>query len=187
MVADLALAIAAVAAAFSGLSWWTSRKATSTAESAASESKRSADAADRSAAVAEREEQVRLAEHRNAAALITAQLSYSGALAVELTNGSARPIRDLVLMGVTGRHPDWNWTVNQRVMGARSQWQLLHPGETVECPIEFITDHGVRTQKDGDTYQVVFEFIDATGTKWLNRDGDIQVVDGTDSLTDPPA
>jgi hypothetical protein len=176
MVANLALAVAVVAAAFSGLSWWTSRKSAVAAESSAKQSKRSADAADRSAGVAEREELLRVTEQRNAAALVRMELGYSGALVVGFTNGSTRPIRDLILVSVIGEHPDWRWTVNQRVTGARSQWTVLQPGETVDCPVEFITDHTVMTRTDGDSYHVVFEFTDTLGIRWRNRNGDVQVV-----------
>lgn len=132
-------------------------------------------AADRSASVAEREELLRVAEHRNAAALVTKQLGYSGALVVGFINGSSRPIRDLVLVSVDGEHPEWNWTVNRRVTGARSQWSVVQPGEPVECPVEFITEHAVMIWTDGDSYRVVFEFTDALGIRWRNSDGDVEV------------
>ena len=176
MIADLALAVAVAAAGFSGLSWWTSRKSAVAAESSAKESKRSANAAERSAGVAEREEQLRVVEQRNEAALVEMQLSYPGALVVGFTNSSPRPIRDLTLISVTGAHHDWTWMVNPRVMGARSQWSVVQPGEAIDCPIEFMTDHAVITQRDGDSYSVVFEFTDAAGTRWRNTDGDIQDV-----------
>lgn len=179
MVADLALAVAVVAAVFSGLTWWTSRKSAAAAESSARQSHRSADAADRSAGVAEREEQLRVAEQRNAAALVKMELSYSGALIVAFTNSSTMPVRDLTLVSVVGDHPNWKWTVNERVMGARSHWSVVQPGRTVDCPVEFTTDHAVITRKDGDSYHVVFEFTDSAGVRWLNDDGDLRVV-GTD-------
>lgn len=176
MVADLALAVAVVAAAFSGLTWWTSRKSVAAAELSAIQSKRSADASDRSASVAERDEHLRTVENLNAAALVTMQLSYSGALIVEFVNGGTRPIRNLVLVSVVGEHPDWEWTINQRVAGARSRWDVVQPGETVSCPVEFMTDHAVMIRKDGDSYRVMFEFTDTLGFRWRNRNGDLERV-----------
>lgn len=110
------------------------------------------------------------------ARLVTLDVSFMGAPAAHVVNGSSDPITEARIESVECvSRPDLSVEPNRNVRGCRSQWDRVGPGEKRTFPVILVDADGHRDDLAGlngaDTWRVVCTFTDSDGQSWRRTGG----------------